>query len=590
MSDDDIIEKFYVDKRNAKMVTNSIILNHFKKMILLKNSGDLTNELQANIGFVYLLIGKKGIGKTILLKYFNKNCLENNNKSNQKKIFCIYLDLKNKKTDNTYLSNIPQSIIETIYDYIESDKTGMSYFLYKAEYIRKLHERFNSYSDDELTRLFFDKKALAIKYFFKYLNLQGTELVLIIDNIDDYSPKNIKKMIDYSLELKKDFKAKCIIAVRDYWTPTNLEIEDSNICALHLSEPNIREILLARLKKIHELNPTGKLKIVSYDGKDIHLSKQDVIDIFGIILDDLINKQGGIYRTILRLSNYDLREFLRLFYHFFHSPYLFSRPNFIEPLCKKIKEIDKDFYLDSKRNVRFFDFMECFLAPHSLCFDKDDSIIFNLFFHKYNYVDEGFNYKNTLIFYRILCIVPQSPSIISKDLIFLKLKSIGYSNDAAIVSAIGTLLNKNLLESPDGRCYEKANDLNLSAKGEIYKNILSKLFVYILFINDHVPMPKRYRENIHAKFGNEDIPLIRGDLEVKFSSVSKFITFILEEERNERENCPDESKQLLKEIIGDKALSTRIESDFNVTRDKMLKSKPRPDSIKFKKLCFPIEK
>lgn len=444
------------------------------------------------------------------------------------------------KSDTKFLSELPESLIESIYYYIKGNN-GMreiSKYLSNPEYIKELDDSYKHYSNNDvlITRVL-DNKTEAIHYLFKYLTSQGYELIMVIDNIDDFGKSYVQSIIDRCQYMKDQYNMKSIVAVRDYWTPNKLGIDDSQICAKYLCPPNIKKVIKERLNNIDTSSVTGKLKII-YDGKPILLTSKDIIDTFDIIVDDLMGAPDNLYDQLYKLTNYDLRVFLENLYYFFHSPYLYSRPNFVKALHDKIKRIDKIFSMGQRRSTRFFDFIECFMTPHSLCYDIDDSNIFNLFFHFWDY-GGVFDYKNTLIFVRILQIAPDKGDPFKKEYIVEQLEAIGYDDKKAIKNAISILLNEALLESPEGLDYEDVIGLKISVKGQIYLKKLIKEFSYMVFICDAVPMPSAYKVDIHKKFGNQVIPLERGDLIVKHNSVKMFIEFLKSEERKEEEICPN---------------------------------------------------
>jgi hypothetical protein len=360
---------------------------------------------------------------------------------------------------------------------------------------------------------------------------------------------------------------KCIIALRDYWNRQNLRIQDKNICAYYLTKPDIFEILKRRLNAIpiDEIEHTCK---VIYGKQEITLTAQDIIDTYTRIVEYITSDTDmrDIHEKLYELANYDIREYLLNIYNFFHSSYLFSKPIFIKELIAKIKEIDKDFRDIPLRKFQFFDFIENAMAVHTLCYDTHDSKIFNVFSHDYNYDDEaGNNYRNTLIFIRILQSLPDGRKQKKKRIID-DLKSVGYTEDA-IENAIDELLDKSLIDSIQGKRESDVTDISISAKGLIYRDELIKEYTYLLYICDAVPMPDQYKVDIIEKFGSEAIPLSRGNLTKKNDSVYKFINFISAEEEAEEEACPKDFYGILKRIGGvDKKLGREC-STANQMRD-----------------------
>lgn len=568
----DILNKFYIDPRDDANITNESIMKHFHNMLLVKNSPDFANGILENPGLAYLLLGKKGIGKTILLKYFKEKYISQVSAEFKTNMLLIYLDLKTKKSNKTFLEDIHASLNLRIYNELVYKNKEIGKYLYNPIYIKELHEMWQGHDNKYLINHFKENKAEALESLFRYLTSISYDLIFIFDNIDDFKQDKVKCILDYALELKNEYNAKCIIAVRDYWTPKNLGIDDSNLCALHLSRPNVKEIVSTRIKSLKlSATPEEAGLEIKYGDDIIKLKKLDIINTLEIIITDLIDTDSEIYIEILQLANYDMREFLRLFYHYFHSPYLFSRPNFARSLFKN-KKIYDDFSGDSFRPTRFFDYLECFMTPHSLCYDRKSSNIFNLFYHNWFYSGENDNYKNTLIYSRILNIVPTGSKTVGKDYVIEQLRDIGYNDEKAIIDAISKLLKAGLLQSPDGRDYDDVFELNISPKGNLYINKIIKEFSYILYINDDVPMERNFKVNMIDKFGEDYIPYQKGDLNAKFESVDRFIKFLRSEEEEEYNQCTEGKRKTVIEdrIMGGTKLSDMINKQFIDTKIKMI--------------------
>lgn len=575
---DYILNNYYVDKRDDESVTNESIFSHFmklpKKISSSKDLARYTNDPE-NFGLVYLLIGKKGIGKTTLLRHFIIKYI--NTLENRKSILPIYFDLKTRKRDKKFLLGLPDSLLQEIYKQVRDNERQIYKYFVQPEYMKKLDQAYENLDNSDLAKYFLEHRDVVVYDLLRYLNSNNFELIFVIDNIDDFGENYVNIIIDWCERIKTDYGVKCVIAVRDYWTPKMLKIEDSKLCSMHLSRPNAREILKARLNKIDTGQSSGKNIILEYDKKEVVLTSEDIISSFNKIIEDLTTSKQTQYilHDIFKLTNYNMRDFLYNMYYFFHSPYLYSRPNFIKAVSENIREIDKSVNIGHMRPLRFFDFLECFMTPHALCYDIVDSRICNIFFHKWKY-SEGHNYRNTLIFIRILQIAPEmNYQTIKKDYIINQLNNVGYYDDEAIKDAITKLLHYALLESPNGVCYEDVNEVRLSPKGQLYLDKLALEYSYILYIADEVPMEKSYKVDINKKFGDEPIPLERGDLNLKHESVRNFIRFLRQEEVYEQEACPKDKIDLLDIIKNGEDIHKKISLNIEVTIDKMLKAPPR---------------
>lgn len=582
VSDNFILDNYYVDYREDIKISNENIFRQLPGPIVTKAS-DVSNSMLNKPGMIYLLIGKKGIGKSTLLKYYTKQFISSTKGLKERGDIIIYLNIRNKKTNTKFKSDIHTNLYLELYDHIRRNKKEIYEYLCDPNKIRLLDQAYKNISDnDDLVQRVMDNKAEAINYLLEYFSNINWRLVVIVDNIDDFGEKYVKAIIDWCEELKKHFGIKCIVAVRDYWTPYKLGIDDSKICSMHLSKPHITDILRKRLKSINTKPVEGKL-LFDFQGRVIALQSKDIAEFFDRIIVDLAENHEEIQGEILEMVNYNLREYLINMFHFFHSPYLYSRPNLTNIILQKYNDSHKDNKLNLPRPVRFFDFLECFMTPHSLCYDIIDSRIFNVFYHRFLY-DEGINYKNILIFIRILQITPDvgSPPL-DKERIVNILQAIGYTNEDAIKNAINELLSKALIESPNGTCYNEAECISLSIKGRLYLNKLIKEYSYILFISDDVPMEDEFKVDIKMKFGDDPVPLPGGQLNLKHNSVKNFLKFLKSEEDAEELNCPPDTKPILNDIIGESKISKQIDDNVTLVISKMkqphLKDYPKLVSV-----------
>jgi DNA-binding MarR family transcriptional regulator len=585
LSDEYILENLYVDNRTGERIVREKLFNLWTKTPQdVSRSGDLHSGMQRNNhGLVYLLLGKKGTGKTITLKRISLDIRKGT--KDEDNLHVIYLDLMTKKSDVSFLdklsteNDLPISLMEEIYDTIKDDTTkkemgSLSDYLTEIKKMRELDDNYKFFKEDEdVVKDIRKDKPETIRNLFRRLSALEHKTYLIIDNIDDFPIISIKSIIDKCLELMRKYNLKCIIALRDYWNPQNLKIDDKNICSYYLTKPDIFEILKKRLN----LMPIDNIKEgyeIQYGKHSLKLEAKDIVDTFHCVVKG-ITSEKEIHEKLYKLANYDTREHLFNMYHFFHSPYLYSKPMFIQVLIEKIKQIDKDCNLDGIRKPQFFDFIECAMAIHALCYDTDASKIFNIFFHKYEYKDMD-DYQNTLIYIRILQTITKVTE--DKNKVIENLTSIGYDENA-LRHAINILFEKALIESVQGNQEEYATDISISEKGKLYLEELINEYSYLLFVCDAVPMPNNYKMDIDDKFGKEDIPLTRGTLTVKNQSVMNFVEFIKSEEENEMDSCETEYYGVLSRIRGEDGTSDKMRECVNQTMNRMTKSSRNTQKI-----------
>lgn len=585
---DYILDNFYVDSRDGRDFTNLNVMTYINKKFDIENLADLEGNISKIKGKLFLLVGKKGIGKTTLLNAYLRNL--NRNIIPSSKFIPIYLDLKNMKDNEKFKAYLEDNIYVEINIYISENLPDIAKYLHDFPLMQELDKNFESMPKGDLCKWFLDNEVKVTDKLLRYLRKRGYTILIIIDNIDDFSVHDIKAIIDLAQYMRHHYGAKCLVAIRDHWNPRDLRVSDRTIAALNLYRPVIREIIFQRLAAVKELikPETANFKAIqlTYGEPDtkIILTCEEIIDTFKIICEEFTDNSNQLYEDIYKLSNYDVRDFLENIYHFFHSPYLYSRPIFNKSIIQKFKSVDEEFSVGIIRKSKFFDYLGGFMTPHTLYYDVIASNIFNIFYHE-DFSGNESDYKNTLVYIRILENVPDQTRIsIQKEILIKNIEDIGYEK-SFIESALAKLLEEGLLESPDGLNLSAITIVNLSSKGEIYLKNLIYQFTFLLFICDAVPMEPLFQINVREKFGTDVIPLKKGgSLNLKIRSVESFIKFLENEEDMEYNHCKKNNRWRL-ENNGE--LNKKIKAKIDPQIDRLRNAETKR-SIKEIKDVIPI--
>ncbi len=358
LSDDFILQHFYVDRRAGGANDAAKILELFESAASSEASStaDVATGLTANPGMLYMVLGKRGTGKTVFLKHLMRTIASDGRPDDTPKRSFVYLDLRPKKSNTGFLDDLPTAVLEEMFYEIKRNSPLLKPYLEEPDCIRQIDPAYQHMDPSVLVQRVMDNKAEALELLFHHTQETGHQVYVVMDNIDDFPVSAVRTVLDVCFELKSKFSLECIVALRDQWTPQRLDIVDANICCFFLKPPDIAKVVSRRLDYVCSAEVTASV-LLTYGGKEIVLEPGDLLGLLRHIVNG-IEDDPALATDLFRLSNYDTREHLMNMYHFFHSPYLFSMPCFTKALVEKIRRIDPEFSTEPPRRVRLFDFLE----------------------------------------------------------------------------------------------------------------------------------------------------------------------------------------------------------------------------------------
>jgi len=551
MADISSIPELFVDERLDNNLSSLEYYNRFKMAPIIKTQEELKTYLGSNnqLGSIYFLVGKRGVGKsTILRSYFN-------NHNHDIISLPLVLDLFGMTTSR---ENVENYIWDKIYHSIKSDERTRLYFD-EIDYAKKIRPIFKHLENDKIAELIILDRITYAKEVLLYLS-KINRIYLVIDNTDELGLDMVLNITKVGYSIAKDFPMRVIFALREYWenpvfTALKRQIQFN---VTYLPPPKIAEIIKRRIDKIQlDRRLSISVDYVTRDesGSKVSGTKAVTIEDAELFLKEVINEafsqESEICNNLYKMCNYDIREVLDNIYNFFHSCTLPLAQLFQKIIVKKI---------DAKKRITFGDFIRCLATIHTVFYDYKSSRLFNIF--DMNRKDVNDNYRNTLGLLRILqrCSIGESVKLDAVISDFIKL---GYSRDK-LYEALRILLEDGLLETTESLDLSIITELKLSEKGNFYINELVYKFDYLLYIQDRVPMPVSLHIPVEAKFGEPHSKVTtEGDWYKRKQSVINFIDFISSEEDLENTEYFDKQKDVLQRIRGGK--NTKISDEM---RDK----------------------
>lgn len=537
MIDISLVPSLFVEERLDNSTTSIDYFNRFKIAPIIKTKKSLNTLLDngGDVGSVYFLLGKKGVGKTTLLRHYFSNHLQD------ELGFYIFLDLYGMTAS---YDGVEKYIWESIRFELKKHKYSKRFFDSTAD-AKIARPLFNDVSSDKIAEFIISDSINYTKDVLLHISTTR-RTYLIFDNSDELGMDIVENISRFGVSMIKSFPLRIIINLRDYWEEKILKKlkRQVQVNSSVLSPPKIEYIIK---KRIENLNLDSSLPItVQYVGtnennqrvggsKDIKI--EDINSFLLELIREAFEQDPTISNKLYRLCNYDIREVLDNMYNFFHSCKLPLAPLFQKIFLKR---------LDIKRKLSIDDFITCFLTIHTVCYDYKSSRIFNLFDMNKSCASQ--TYKNTLGLIRILqrCTLGDSQSLASIINDFI---GIGYEREK-LFNAITYLLEEGLLDSSQTLDVNIIKNIRISDKGKYYLEEMIFNFDYLLYIQDRVPSPPKYHISIESKFGDPHSKTISDSTWTKRrESVYRFISFLYNEEQGE-ENEYSGKNEILERIRG----------------------------------------
>lgn len=560
--------KLFTTERMHKIVTNKEFFNRFKVDTAsnIFRPLQLHAQLQKNLsicgfGSMYFLFGKKGCGKTTLIKHYISMHLH------KSKYVSVYLDLHGIDQDINGISKLLKAKIRY---FMYNDATLSEYFS-RPEKAKEVMEEFKVFSDEQIIREVYTDPDC--RYLFQLINHlvknRNKKFFIFLDNSDELSVETVAEVIRCSYGLLPMVSVKIIHALRDYWGSRKLNLGGQyQVVSTYLTPPDLRDLVEKRINNLNFAGSSDTFEITYFswvDSKRVTTTKK----VSFAKINELISKfvieafsNPEISSSFYEMSNYNVREVLDNVYNFFHSCNLPIAPIFQRIILGESKG----------RELELDDFIRSIMTVHSLCYDFIDSKVYNIF--DFGYSDYNGNYRNTLGFIRLLqrCSIDDLVDFSSVVKDFIK---VGYDKKS-IEDGTMYLINNGLLESPDGATLELIVRISISSKGNFYLNSMLFSFEYLSYVQDRVLMPNHYQVQINSRFGEPHGLAGGGSFKERSRAVRNFTSFLLEEEAAESKEYSDANyDDTLRRIRGNNQLNLQSLSNLMDRRIKEISDKLR---------------
>jgi hypothetical protein len=496
---------------------------------------------------IIIILSPVGRGKSTFLHYTAKIQFPSILKTDDIKFFIVDVR-KGFPTDaklfRTKLLERVNELLEVNYEFFDVEKSGsQKYFECLCKVFKKelLENNFPPDYDKEcsnkqielICRIKEDIEKLHAKRF-KFLRDEfGHYIILVIDNLDQHLRYYQERAFIDSFSLASELKCPVIFALRD----TSFEhlavsnaLESYNKEYLNLSMPSIRDLIASRLKVLKdlwtiELSKQEQKYTLVYEGEVREVSRKDTLDAGIKILDFLTDPAHtqSVVNILSRLSNYNLRELIRLLKLIFSSYHSFAPFSSRRSSQKVFDEIDITI---SKI------YLALILGNSPYYKEPSDAPILNLF--------ENLTNSNTNCFLRlrILQYLSQKGSGVSIDHILDFFKETFREEDEIIGNTLYNLLIKNLLTIQPSICSSLDQfDYKKHSSAKVFITPSGKFHIDELIYND------RYLDEVklscslpNEKFEKVFFENYHEMISTRMQSTLIFIDYLREMEEKEKED------------------------------------------------------
>lgn len=378
-------ELSYIKRATIKNIYNKDDDGNFRKQY----SDNIDDEL----GTVFVLVGGVGAGKSTFVKYFYEYELD---QAIKQKIIWINIDLlhfsKPVSVLNDHLTDVIIDVLRTNYPQLNLDEWEVLKEIYNTivvETLKGMPPFMKSNServDEEIYNRIQQEKANKEDYLvrvFNYLKKQNMRPCLVFDNVDQKPTTWQEEVLLLAFNKAAAFNAVVISSLRleNYFLLRDKPAFDAiepNV--FRIEPPTVKELLK---KRIHALKmyPKSNFLVEVPPGLKINVPMDKFISVLDNTLDSAI--QGKQVEYLLEhLASGNMRRALGLF-----KTFIQSGNTHLYELLQQYKNIDNV-------SVDYNYVFDSLVLKDNLHYNSNDSEIFNLF----DYYNDGFYSHMTLIY------------------------------------------------------------------------------------------------------------------------------------------------------------------------------------------------
>ena len=564
IDDLDFLENCYVEEHveNTKRTLSSLlvdnatpylenngVINHTRENLSKKLSKKVSNFIDySNNKHIVVIYGDRGCGKSTFIKKLLHSDIP---KNIQDKLSVIHLDLLEYAPTEDGLKELKEKIWKNVLDAIDVKNLRKNFsdiqnILFKDEFIEyreqisslfaETSENFSLKIEAKIKESLQDYRELAIRLA-KYLReVERKEIILVLDNTDQFS----STIQDYSFQILSEIfsaiKSLSIITIREerFFRSKKIGVLDAyETVQYHIASPKADKVFIQRLDYIMNLMEDENFFHELTDNRNLNenVTNDNFKKYLNVFKHDF-HKKSNLYNFLVSCAQKDMRKALDLFRALVTSGYM----NITEMLST-----DGNIY-----TLQIHQVLKPLMTPQKYFYQEKSSLIPNIF--QLRNLENGSHFTSIRILKYLHNYMNSYTSLSVMKSEFFTV----FNMEEDFIENITLLIENKLIEA-DIKVDEyipEIENITITPYGEYFISLLIHFFSYLDLICSDCEVYDEQTANSITKSAEEEFKLFSKQkkgfrLIHRISKTNAFLKYLIMQEKEEKEAYNLDEKYLV---------------------------------------------
>jgi len=528
---------------------NSGVINYTREKLSRKLSKKVANFIDfSDSKHIVVIYGDRGCGKSTFIKKLLHSDIPQNI---QDKLSVIHLDLLDYAPTEDGLKELKERIWSNVLDAIDVKNLRKNYsdiqnILFKDEFIQYREQISSLYSEKsesfslrieaKIEEKLKDYRELSIRLV-KYLrDIERKEVILVLDNTDQFS----SKIQDYSFQILSEIfsaiKSLSIITIREerFFRSKKIGVLDAyETVQYHITSPKADKVFIQRLDYLMNLMEDEIFfnNLTENRNFNTNVTNENFIKYLDVFRYDF-QKKSNLYSFLVSCAQKDMRKALDLFRSLITSGYM----NINEMLST-----DGNIY-----NLQIHQVLKPLMTPQKYFYQEKSSLIPNIF--QLRNLENGSHFTSIRILKYLNNYINNYTSLSVMKSEFFAV----FNMEEDFKENITLLIEYKLIEA-DIKVDEyipEIENITITPYGEYFISLLIHFFSYLDLICSDCEVYDEQTANSITKSAEEEFKLFSKQkkgfrLIHRLSKTNAFLKYLVMQEKEEKETYNLEEKYLV---------------------------------------------